>query len=308
MLELERTPSDVNTVPSGELASPLRLLLRDASRHLAQAGVDTPERDVRLLAAAAIGCSAADLITRPDRIVELAAIRRLAEFIQRRALREPVSRILGARGFFGREFALSSATLDPRPDSEVLIEAVLAFVDSKSWRNRPLRILDVGTGSGCLLVTLLAELRLATGLGTDISTAALDTAASNARRLGVSDRAAFRTAAGLEGIAGPFDILICNPPYIAGGDIPGLEPEVRDFDPRAALDGGPDGLLVYRQIIPAIGQVVPSGFAALEIGAGQADAIETMLRGALGQKRLGTLSRHLDLGGHTRCVSLEVQL
>jgi release factor glutamine methyltransferase len=286
----------------------LRQLLGEASARLERAGVDAPERDARLLAAAAIGCSAAELITRRDCTIEPDANCRMVEFVRRRAAREPVSRILGSRGFFGREFALSPATLDPRPDSEALIEAVLAFVETKDWYSRSLRILDVGTGSGCLLLTLLAELPLATGFGTDISTAALETAASNARQLGVSDRVRFMPARGLEGVAGPFDILVCNPPYIASGDISGLEPEVRDFDPLTALDGGADGLQVYRQIISAIGQAVPSGFAALEVGAGQADAVEEMLRGVLDPGRLAKLSRRLDLGGHTRCVSLEIQL
>jgi release factor glutamine methyltransferase len=286
----------------------LRQLLGEASARLERAGVDAPERDARLLAAAAIGCSAAELITRRDCTIEPDANCRMVEFVRRRAAREPVSRILGSRGFFGREFALSPATLDPRPDSEALIEAVLAFVETKDWYSRSLRILDVGTGSGCLLLTLLAELPLATGFGTDISTAALETAASNARQLGVSDRVRFMPARGLEGVAGPFDILVCNPPYIASGDISGLEPEVRDFDPLTALDGGADGLQVYRQIISAIEQVVPSGFAALEVGAGQADAVGEMLRGVLAPGRLAKLGRHLDLGGHTRCVSLEIQL
>jgi len=306
MLGLEM-PSMGDTPRAGQPNS-LRQLLREASGRLARAGVDAPERDARLLAAAAIGCSATELITRRDCTIDPDAVCRMVEFVRRRAAREPVSRILGSRGFFGREFALSPATLDPRPDSEVLIEAVLAFVETNGWQNRPLRILDVGTGSGCLLLTLLAELPLATGLGTDISTAALDAAASNARQLGLLERARFMVARSLEGVAGPFDILVCNPPYIASGDIPGLEPEVRDFDPLTALDGGADGLQVYRQILAAIEQVVPSGYAALEVGAGQADAVEQMLRGALDPGRLGKRTRHLDLGGHIRCVSLEIQL
>ena len=159
----------------------LRELVREASRLLAPAGVEGPERDARLLAAAAIGCSPAALIARPDQVVDEAACRRLEELVQRRCAREPVSRILGSREFHGRSFALSPATLDPRPDSETLIEAALALVDAKGWRERPLRILDVGTGSGCLLLTLLAELPHATGVGTDIAQLALDIAADNAR-------------------------------------------------------------------------------------------------------------------------------
>jgi release factor glutamine methyltransferase len=283
-------------------------LVRKASQALAQAGVEGPERDARLLAAAAIGCSAAELISRPERPVDDAADRRMVELVRRRCAREPVSRILGSREFFGRSFALSPATLDPRPDSETLIEVVLAFVDAKGWRKRPLRILDVGTGTGCLLVTLLAELPHATGIGTDISQLALDIAVKNAGMHGMSERAQFRLANALEGIEGPFDILVSNPPYIASGDIAGLEPEVRDFDPLAALDGGEDGLHMYRQIIPAIARVVPSGYAALEVGAGQAEAVAEMLRSSMDLSRQAALRRHVDLGGHTRCVSVVIQL
>ena len=202
-----------------------------------------PERDARLLAAAAISCSPGELIARPDRAVDEAACRRLAEFVRRRCAREPVSRILGAREFYGRSFALSSATLDPRPDSETLIEAALALVDAKGWRERPLRIIDVGTGSGCLLLTLLAELPHATGVGTDIEQLALDLAAVNARHSDISGaierRCAFLRADALEGVEGPFDLLVCNPPYIRSGDIAGLEPEVRALTRRQPSTAAP---------------------------------------------------------------------
>jgi release factor glutamine methyltransferase len=290
----------------------LRELVREASRTLAQTGVEGPERDARLLAAAATGCSPAELIARPDRVVDEPACRRLAELVQRRCVREPVSRILGSREFYGRSFALSPATLDPRPDSETLIEAALAFVDAKGWRERPLRILDVGTGSGCLLLTLLAELPHATGVGADIAQLALDIAAVNERDFDIAGaikrRCAFLRADALEGIEGPFDLLVCNPPYIASGDIAGLEPEVRDFDPPAALDGGPDGLHVYRRIIPALTRVVPCGFAVFEVGAEQADAVTGMLQSSMDLSRQGAIGRHVDLGGQTRCVSMEIQL
>jgi release factor glutamine methyltransferase len=304
MSVLEPTPIERH----GTETESLHDLVRKASRALAQAGVEGPERDARLLAAAAIGCSAAELVSHPERPVDDAARRRMVEFVRRRCAREPVSRILGAREFFGRSFALSPATLDPRPDSETLIEAVLAFVDAKGWRKRPLRILDVGTGSGCLLVTLLAELPHATGIGTDINQLALDIADLNARQFDMSGRAGYLLANALDGVAGPFDILVCNPPYIASGDIAGLEPEVRDFDPLAALDGGDDGLHMYRQIIPAIARVVPCGYAALEVGAGQAEAVAEMLRSAMDLSRQSALRRHVDLGGQTRCVSVEIQL
>ena len=305
---LEPMPIERARTQSGEPGPSLRELMRSASRALAEAGVETPERDARLLAAAAIGCGAAELISQPERPVDEAAGRRMADFVRRRCLREPVTRILGFREFYGRSFALSPATLDPRPDSEVLIEAVLQYVAAKGWRDRALRILDVGTGSGCLLVTLLAELPAAAGVGTDISQPALDIAAMNARRFDMSGRAKYMHANALEGVEGPFDILVCNPPYIVSGDIPGLEPEVRDFDPPAALDGGADGLHVYRRVIPAITRVLPCGYAAFEVGAGQADAVEGMLRASIDLRQQGLLRRHLDLGAHTRCVSMEIQL
>jgi release factor glutamine methyltransferase len=292
----------------GTETTSLHDLVRKATRDLAQAGVEGPGRDARLLAAAAIGCSAAELISRPERPVDAAASHRMVEFVRRRCAREPVSRILGAREFFGRSFALSPATLDPRPDSETLIEAVLAFIDAKGWRKQPLRILDVGTGSGCLLVTLLAELPLATGIGTDVNQLALDIAGMNARQFDMSGRASFLLANALDGVAGPFDILVCNPPYIPSGDIASLEPEVRDFDPLAALDGGEDGLHMYRQIIPAIARVVPCGYAALEVGAGQAEAVAGMLQSSMDLSRQTAPRCHVDLGSQTRCVAVEIQL
>jgi release factor glutamine methyltransferase len=188
----------------------------------------------------------------------------------------------------------------------------LARVDAKGWRDRSLRILDVGTGSGCLLLTLLAELRHATGVGTDIAQLALDIAAVNARNCDIAGaikrRSTFLRADALEGVEGPFDLLVCNPPYIRSGDIAGLESEVRDFDPPAALDGGPDGLHIYRQIIPALTRVVPCGFAIFEVGAGQADAVTGLLRSSMDLSRQGAVGRHIDLGGNTRCVSVEIQL
>jgi len=158
----------------------------------------------------------------------------------------------------------------------------------------------------------LAELPHATGVGTDIEQLALDLAAVNARHSDISGaierRCAFLRADALEGVEGPFDLLVCNPPYIRSGDIAGLEPEVRAFDPPAALDGGPDGLHIYRRIIPALTRVVPCGFAIFEVGAGRADAVTEMLRSSMDLSRLGAVGRHADLGGHTRCVSMEIQL
>jgi release factor glutamine methyltransferase len=283
-------------------------IVRSATRALADAGVETPGGDVRRLLAAATGLGPVELIARPERIVSASERARLEVLVRRRCAREPVSRILGEREFFGRAFALSPATLDPRPDSETVIEAVLALADEFGLRDRPLRILDVGTGSGCLLVTLLAELPLSTGLGTDVSVEALEVAAANARRHGVMSRVHFALHDVLSGINGLYDVMVCNPPYIASGEIAQLSPEVREHDPRAALDGGIDGLDFYRRIIPALPRVVPCGWAAFEVGAGQHEAVAQLLRDKVTGSRGGAPRLHQDLGGHVRCVTMEIQL
>jgi release factor glutamine methyltransferase len=226
--------------------------------------------------------------------------------VLRRTAREPVSRILGVREFYGRRFKLSPATLDPRSDSETLIEAALAIAKREGWGEKPVRILDIGTGTGCLLLTLLAELPLASGLGTDVSEAALAMAAENACSLGLAGRATFARHDALDGIAEPFDLVLSNPPYIARGDIPGLDPEVREYDPLAALDGGADGLDVYRKIAGKL-EGVARGWVVLEVGMGQADAVALVLHQAFVKTRHAEVCRYADLGGHTRCVALRLQ-
>ena len=204
--------------------------MREVALALRVAGVEDPGADARRLAAAALGLSAAELLSRPERPLSVEETERLRGYAARRSKREPVSRILGTRDFYGRSFTLSPATLDPRPDSETLIEAALDLVRAAGRMTAPLRLIDIGTGSGCLLLTLLCELPQAWGVGTDISENALSTARANACRLGVADRAAWLAADALDGIVGVFDLLIANPPYIRTGEIAGLEPEVRAFD------------------------------------------------------------------------------
>ena len=164
------------------------------------------------------------------------------------------------------------------PTAKPLIAAALEIAREEGWMSQPLRILDVGTGSGCLLLTLLCELPQATGLGTDISAAALATAARNARRLGLEQRVAWLRADGLESVAGPFHMLVANPPYVRTADLDGLEPEVRDFDPIEALDGGPDGLAIYRRLARRMADVVAAaGWVVLEVGHDQADVVAALL-------------------------------
>ncbi|MFA5899775.1 MAG: peptide chain release factor N(5)-glutamine methyltransferase [Hyphomicrobium sp.] len=279
---------------------------RSAHQALSAAGIDDPGRNGRLLVAAATGCSTGDIIAHPERQLSGGASGRLAELIERRSAHEPLSRILGEREFYGRRFALSAATLDPRPDSETLIAVALAIADREGWRDRPVRILDIGTGTGCLLLTLLAELPLASGVGTDISHEALATAAENAAALGLAERATFAAHDVLDGVEGRYDLVVSNPPYIPSGDIAGLDREVQDFDPRAALDGGVDGLDIYRRIAAGLEGVQPR-WVILEVGAAQADDVACVLQKAFVKTRQAELTLHLDLGGHARCVALGLQ-
>lgn len=293
------------------LGRDMREAIAAVTRDLAAAGIEEPVRDARLLVLGASGATAAELLGSPERRIDEAAAVKLAGMVARRLMREPVSRILGERGFYGRSFAVTPATLDPRPCTETVIEAALAVADREGWRDKPVRILDVGTGSGALLVTLLAELPLATGVGTDISEEALDTARANAVRAGVEARARFLNRSMLDGVPAPFDMLVSNPPYIPSADIAGLDPEVRLYDPRAALNGGADGLDFYREIARGAAAVMaPGGWVLLEVGAGQAEAVATLLRDTAadqGQAAEPNVEMWPDLGCHIRCVAAKTQ-
>jgi release factor glutamine methyltransferase len=278
--------------------------LRELTSKLASAGIDGAAGDVRRLAAAALGVSGATIMIAPERLVTTAELQVLWSFVERRRQHEPVSRILGEREFYGRTFAISPATLDPRPDSETLIAAALEIAREEGWMAHPTGILDVGTGSGCLLLTLLCEMPQATGLGTDISAAALDTASLNADRLGLGRRAAWLRADGLESIAGSFHMLVANPPYVRTGEIPALEPEVRNFDPTDALDGGPDGLAMYRGLLPRIANVIPAGgWVVLEVGHDQAADVAALLASKEAGMDAAGIRIHHDVAGTRRCVA-----
>lgn len=284
-----------------------REAMASLTRALNAAGIEGAARDARLLLLAALEMSATDLIREPERRLSDNEAQKLAEFARRRMAHEPVSRILGVRGFYGRTFHVTPATLDPRPCTETAIEAALDVADSEGWRDQPIRILDIGTGSGALLVTLLAELPLATGVGTDISDAALEAARDNAERLGVAGRATFLNRRTLDGVDGTFHLIVSNPPYIPTGDIAALEPEVRDFDPLGALDGGTDGLDIYRALAAGLKDAVPAGWAIVEVGAGQADAVESIFRDGVGLGALSDVRLWKDLGQHTRCVAVKTR-
>jgi release factor glutamine methyltransferase len=273
-----------------------------AAAALRGAGIDTPELDARALLCHAAALSHEAYIAKAGDRLAPAALARLDRSIARRLEREPVSRIIGTREFYGRSFAVAPQALDPRPDTETLVDAALALVRRNGWRDRNLRVLDLGTGTGCILVTLLAELPNAVGIGTDRSQAALGLAAANATRLGVASRAAFVAADWLDGIGGEFDLVVSNPPYLATGEIAGLAPEVAAYDPKLALDGGPDGLDAYARIAAGAPAVLTEGGRLLvEIGASQAAQVSAMFRAAgLELDRDHAIAR--DLAGRPRVV------
>lgn len=261
-----------------------------------EAGLASPELDARLLVAAAARCDPADLIRWPDRPLDGAEAARLDAMAARRAAREPVSRILGRREFWGLDFALGPATLDPRPDSETLVETALALLANRPGR---LRILDLGTGTGCLLLALLSERPDARGLGVDCAPAAIDVARRNAAALGLAARATFQVGDWGENVDGPFDLVVSNPPYIPSAEIDQLEPDVYRYDPRAALDGGLDGLDAYRVIAPHLPRLLAPGSAVVfEIGAGQSDAVSALLA----SEGLRVEIKVADLSGIPRAV------
>jgi len=274
----------------------LSTVLREAGQRLRQAGVEAPSREARLLAGAVLAAAPAALIAGSGRTIDADQRDRLEAAVDRRAAREPLSHILGRREFWSLEFRVDGSVLDPRPDSETLVEAGLAAL---AGRDRPWRLLDLGTGSGCLLLALLSEYRKASGIGVDLAPGAAMAARHNAARLGLGERAFFVAGDWAAGLAGGFDAIVANPPYIATGELAALMPEVRDHDPRRALDGGADGLEAYRAIARDVPRLlVPGGLLATEIGAGQADSVVEIIRaGGLAVERVAP-----DLAGIARVV------
>lgn len=272
-----------------------------AAQVLREGGIDTAALDARALLKAATGLSLEALIVNSRAPLSAPCEQRFDDYVSRRLAGEPVSRIRGTREFYGRDFKIDAHTLDPRPDTETLVAAVLDLAGSDGFRGRPLRLLDLGTGSGCILVTLLAELPEAVGTGTDINPGALELAQGNAAALGVADRAQFAAADWFEGLTGRYDIIVSNPPYIASAEIAGLAPEVACHDPLAALDGGADGLDAYRRIAAGAPRfLVPGGALLVEIGCTQAASVVDIFRAAgLIVAEDGVRS---DLAGLPRCV------
>jgi release factor glutamine methyltransferase len=268
-----------------------------ARNRLTAAGIDTPVIDARVLLEAAAGATRADLLSEPRRPLTAEQAERLEAFVARRERREPVSHILGRKGFWSIMLQVGPQVLTPRPETELIVSAALeAFPPG-----RPFTLLDLGVGSGAIALAILAERPAAQGLGVDASEAALAVARENAAALGLASRLALLRGDWTAGLGDQgFDLVVSNPPYVRSGDIAALEPEVRDYEPQLALDGGADGLDAYRSLAPEILRVLkPGGRLLLEIGRDQADAVVGLMAAA-GAESLEVLK---DLAGHDRVVA-----
>ena len=262
--------------------------------------IESAELDARLLVGAVLGLDLTGLITAARRLLTPDESTRLEEFTRRRLTGEPVARILGRKEFWGLTLTLSQETLVPRPDTETVVELALEMLRADGALSRQLRIADLGTGSGAILLALLSELPNAHGFGTDISAQALQTAATNAANAGLSKRATFIACDYASGLSGPFDLIVSNPPYIRSVDIAGLAAEVREYDPLAALDGGADGLSAYRALIPQAARLLaPGATLVVEAGEGQSGQIEGLMA-AQGLAPAG--APKADLAGIQRAV------
>ncbi len=278
-------------------AETIAALLQEARKSLFNADIELSALDARLLLQAASGLTHEQLISEPDMVVAVDKISKFKTFIDRRMNHEPVTRILGEREFYGRPFQVSPAVLDPRADTETIIELTLQLMNVE-----PKRILDLGTGSGAIVVTLLAERPKWSGVAVDISAEALEIAKANAQALGIADQLEFHNAVWFNDIAEKFDLIVSNPPYIPHLEVFELSLEVQNYDPHIALSGGDDGLEAYRAIaVGAVNYLKPGGFVVLEIGAGQSADVRQIFF-AQGFQLTGQKS---DLGGHIRALAFQ---
>jgi release factor glutamine methyltransferase len=274
---------------------------RRLAREFRRGGLDAPELDARIIVGHALGLDHTALAAQSSRRLAAEEAGAIAALSARRLAREPVARILGRKEFWGLPLKVNAETLLPRPETETVVEAALAALDCEDRKSRALRIVDLGTGAGALLLALLSELPSACGIGTDISFAALRCARDNAAALGLSARGSFVACDYGTALRGPVDVLVSNPPYVARADIAGLQAEVRDFDPPRALDGGPDGLDSYRAIAPHAARLLaPDGILVLELGQGQLGPVTSILAGA----GLAPIAPRYDLAGIARALVL----
>ena len=283
-----------------EACKTYRELYEEGRRILEQAGLPDAALDARFLLEEVCGTNLQTLLVFPEKKVIEEEVNQYRAFIQRRKDREPTAMILGEWDFMGLTFRLNKSTLIPEQDTEVLVETALEELKRRGLGEAPLRILDLCTGSGCILLSLLHELRNAGGLGTDLSEEALEAARENAVRLGLQERAAFRQGDLWEPVGDErFDLIVSNPPYVPTEVIPTLEPEVRCGEPYAALDGGEDGLVFYRRIMrEAAGHLKPSGIIIVESGFDEAPQIAALMQ----DQKLRGIRTVKDYGGLDRVV------
>lgn len=275
--------------------------VRDAivvgSNMLRDAGIEMPNLDARILLNAAAQMDAEAMVRSPEAPLAPKVFHAYLQMLMRRKSREPVAYITGNKSFWSLDFEVTCDTLIPRPDSETLIETTLACIESRS---KPYTIVDVGVGSGCLLLSLLSELPRSNGIGLDISAEALQVASKNAARLGMGHRTRFMQSNWMDGLTDTVDVIISNPPYIPSGDIAGLQPDVRLYEPVLALDGGTDGMNPYRIIAKSASKrLSENGLLVVEFGIGQADAIHKILQ----SEGLRIERVEKDLAGITRCIA-----
>jgi release factor glutamine methyltransferase len=281
------------------------LTLEAARRSLAArfraSAIESPELDARILVGSVTGLDLTGMIAAAGRLLTSDEATRLEEFARRRCIGEPVARILGSKEFWGLPLRLSAATLVPRPETETVVELALQMVRADPRADRRLRIADIGTGSGAILLALLSELPGGHGVGTDVSEAALRMATVNAANLGLADRGGFVACYYAAALSEAFELIVSNPPYIRSAEIASLATEVRDFDPTGALDGGKDGLDAYRAIVPQAARLLASGGAlVVEVGYGQSEHVESLMTSA-GLKLEKTA--RVDLAGIPRAVA-----
>lgn len=283
----------INTI--GQLLTHARLELR-------QADIDSADIDARLLVQWVSGCSLTDLVVRPDAAVDADAVALMHTALARRITGEPVHRIIGEREFYGLSFSLNADTLEPRPDTEALIGLILPFLQAKAAEKTFADILDMGTGTGAIAITLLHEVPLARGIAVDIAAGALKAVRINAKRAGVSSRLATLQSDWFDAVRGKYDLIVSNPPYIPAKIVLELEKEVKDYDPRIALDGGADGLNFYRSLAQYSGAYLrKNGMIAVEIGAGQADDVTAIFA----QYSYSLTGVAEDLAGHKRALAFQ---
>jgi release factor glutamine methyltransferase len=285
----------------------VRQWLERAARVLSDAGCENPALDARLLLSAVSGWSAARILGSRDEVLAMSDVDRLKLLLDRRCGGEPVSRIVGRRAFLDMDLEISPATLDPRPDTELVVEIACARARDTFGVSKPVRVLDLGTGSGAILLGILRALPQAIGTGIDLSSSALEVAQRNAHMAGVASRASFRHGDWHRGLGETFDLVVSNPPYIPTAQIEELSNEVKKFDPQIALDGGPDGLDAYRTILNGLtAYLAPGAWIVFETGHDQTKAVAELMRETLLLTSAGPEILR-DLAGLPRCVAAQAQ-